>query len=965
MEQGGTIVWILDADSSKLQSALRQASQSAKDTASSFDQTTKDISKSFENKLSSIGDSLSSIGNKMSLYVTAPISAGFAKAINDAGSFQSSLSFLKQVSGATDSQLQTLSATALKLGADSRFAGVTAQDTANVMITLSKAGLSVNDTLAGTEGVLALAKAGNLDFANAANIAASAMNAFNLEGKDLTRVADALAAGANASQADLGDLGLALQQSSNVSKLFGISLNDNVTALSLFANAGIRSSDAGTSLKSALLQLATPSKQQADMMKQIGFSAYDAAGNFVGLREMSIRLQAATKNLTEEQKQNALGIIFGSDGIRAASVLVADAGKTWDDMAGKVSGSGTAMALASAQLGPYQRNMENFKNSLATLSITLGEKLLPAATSLITTLTNVVNGFAALDPGVQSVILKFAFFVATIGPALKIMGSVASTTASAIKGVSIAINGAKTAAEGFKLAQAGIGMAGAQGNVWATLGVGIQNFVKLFVGIPGLIRGALAVIPGIISGAGSAIMGALAAIPVVGWIILIVAAIVGLFTYFYNTSEGFRNFVNGILGAVGKAISDFAGGVVKFFKPIGEAIMGAFNGVADFIGGVFKTIGDIVSTAFGVISAGVGIVMNVLKPLFQIIGFIGYAIYGFGQIVFTVFSTIFQVIYTIVSTIVQIIGVILYGTLLKIGQFFTWIFTNIGAVVTTVFTAVSGFIMTIWNGIVAFLTPILTAIGNFFTTIFNAIYSTITTVMGAIWAFIEPAINAISAVFTTVFNAVAGVVSAVFEKIKTYIINPIATVVKYVGDTIGKIATFIGDAVKKAYDTVAGWINSFTSAGKNIIDGIVQGMKNAGDAVVNFIKNVCSNALNAVKNFFGIKSPSKVMAKMGEYLMQGFGNGIDREGSVAVKAATNAAEGVLGAFDGMQASVGNMQTQFGVTNTMAAGNIAPVTVDTANATSANGVTINQTNQVYSDVDMEQVNRNLTWELGKL
>ena len=311
-------------------------------------------------------------------------------AVQSAGKYESSLSKLRQASGATADEMKKLSAMSMQLGKDNSLAGVSAADAAATMTELAKAGLSVKDTLAASKGTMSLAKAGNIEFADAAVIAASALNAFSMRGDQANEVADTLAAGANASQAELSDLALGLQQSATVAKQFKLSLNDNVTALSLFANNGIKGSDAGTSLKTMLIALAKPSKQSAKAMAEIGFEAYDAEGKFVGLREMSTRLSKSLSGLTDEQKQATLATIFGTDAFRAAAVLSDNAGDSYDKMSKSVGKAGAAQAAAKAQMGSYERAIENLKNTADDLSIRLGYKLLPA----VTTLVNFVSGSA-------------------------------------------------------------------------------------------------------------------------------------------------------------------------------------------------------------------------------------------------------------------------------------------------------------------------------------------------------------------------------------------------------------------------------------------------------------------------------------------------------------------------------------------------------------------------------------------
>ncbi|NIL77108.1 hypothetical protein RhoFasB10_03246 [Rhodococcus sp. B10] len=362
------------------------------------------------------------------------------QAVQAAGEYESSLSRLKQASGATTEQMSAMSKMAQELGRDNDLAGVSASHAAATMTELSKAGLSVEDTLAAAKGTMSLAKAGNVEFSEAAIIAASALNAFNMEGKEATKVADTLAAGANASQADLADLALGLQQSATVAKQFKLGLNDNVTALALFANNGIKGSDAGTSLKTMLIALAKPSEAAAGAMEEIGFNAYDANGQFVGLREMSKRLSKSLSGLTDEQKQNALATIFGTDAFRAASILADNAGDSYDGMSKKVGESGAAQKAAAAQMGPYEKSVERAKNAVDSFMQAAGKQLLPAFTmgtnaaadfieEIADGVPQAVETIKSLIPPIMSVVTTFAPLVAAfIGYRGAVMAAALITT---------------------------------------------------------------------------------------------------------------------------------------------------------------------------------------------------------------------------------------------------------------------------------------------------------------------------------------------------------------------------------------------------------------------------------------------------------------------------------------------------------------------------------------------------------
>lgn len=927
MQQGGTIVWVIDADSKAFAAALQKASGQAKTFGNQLEQSTASKVSSFTKNAA---NNLTSLADSMSALTRAGIALAASGGIS-IGAFVKTASELET----TSKQVQVL--TGSVEGAQRVYGElynyvlgkpITFPDASKAAKTLLGYGRTVDQVIPDMKTLSTL----------------SIVNG-----------------------ADLQALALVFGQVTSRGALFGQDalqlINNNIPLTTILARKfGISMQEASEKINGG--------KVSAEEFTE-------------AMAEYANSLDISSMSDTFQNRMISLGGTIRSLGLALLGIRI-------DPVKGFVVEAGGLFDTLSKSLEEFVAFLKTpeMREGIIQLGKNLAQSAKDAMPFIKDVLLWLVNNFDL----VISLVKAFTVTLVALRVAAFALNAI-SVVASTINGLQTAFAGAQAAAAGFKLAMAGIGAAGAQGNAFAMLGVGIGNFVKLIGGVPGLIRTGLMAIPGIISAAGGAIMSALYAIPVVGWIALIVTALVGVFLYFYNTSEDFRNFINNLFSGILDGIKAGWEGLVGFFGGVWDGIVSGAEAVGGFFAGlwdgivkgvtpivntvvtVFQTIGNVIGTV-------ISTVISILTPLWQIIGLIGYAIAGFGQIVFTIFSAIGQIIWTIVSTIVQIIGIVLIGTIMKLWEGVVWVFTNIGSFINTALTAAAAVITTIWNGIVSFLTPILTTIGEFFSTVFNtiagvistvfnAISTTITTVWNAVVAFLTPAINAIAAVFSTVFNAVAGVVNRIFGLIKQYIINPISEVVGFVGRTIGQIATFIGNAVTNAYNAVANFVGRFTQAGRNIIDGIVNGIKNGAGAVVDFIKNICSNALNAVKSFFGIKSPSRVMAQMGNYLMEGFGKGINDEADTVINAAESAADGVLGAFDNMAANVGSMQSQFGVDGSMAiapVGAVAPVSVSSpdAGADSANnGITINQTNEVYTELDMDQINRNLTWELNKL
>jgi len=305
--------------------------------------------------------------------------------------FGKAISGVGAVANASAADMERLRQAALRAGADTSFS---ASEAAAAEAELAKAGVGVNDILGGAlSGTLGLAAAGQLDLADAATIAAQALNIFGLSGDQTTRVADVLAAGANKSAADVGQLGDALRQGGLVASQLGIGLEDSIGVLSLFADNALVGSDAGTSFKTMLQRLVPQSEEQAKAMEALGLSFFDAGGKFVGVEEAAGRLQKAMSGLTQEQRSAALTTIFGSDAVRAASLFYEAGSAGVAEYTKAVSDQGAAARMAAIQLDNLAGDIEAFKGSVETAFIGLGDAADPAIRSLTQGGTELVNVF--------------------------------------------------------------------------------------------------------------------------------------------------------------------------------------------------------------------------------------------------------------------------------------------------------------------------------------------------------------------------------------------------------------------------------------------------------------------------------------------------------------------------------------------------------------------------------------------
>lgn len=276
-------------------------------------------------------EDLGDAGTKV-LKVGLALGVGVGVVVKRFADFESAMSGVSAATMASVGDVEKLRSKAIELGSDTQY---TAREAADGIKEMAKAGVQVSDILnGGLKGALSLATSGQMDVAEAAEIASSAMVQFGLKGADIGHVADLLAAGAGKALGSVKDLGMALGQTGVVANATGLSIEETVGGLAAFASAGLTGSDAGTSFKTMLQRLTPHSTDAAKAMEDLGFSAYDSEGKFVGLATVAQGLQDSMGNLSDEQRNATMTTIFGSDAVRAATILYeqgAGGVKKWTD----------------------------------------------------------------------------------------------------------------------------------------------------------------------------------------------------------------------------------------------------------------------------------------------------------------------------------------------------------------------------------------------------------------------------------------------------------------------------------------------------------------------------------------------------------------------------------------------------------------------------------------------------------
>jgi TP901 family phage tail tape measure protein len=340
---------------------------------------------------------------------------GFGAAAKASADFGKEMANVRALLGhnATQQDLRALTNAALEVG--QQF-GYTATQVATAEAELVKAGVSVANIMSGgLTASLTLAAAGQTNLAEATEIAAFAMTAFGKAGKDLPHIADLLSAGADKALGGVSDLGLALKQVATPAAQAGISIEDTVGALAALAQNTQIGERGGTALKQALLQLQAPSAKAAELMDRYGINLFQANGQSKNFAQIAGNLRSSLQGLTEEQRQHALAVIFGSHAIQAANILYKEGQAGIQGWESRVNDAGFAAQQARDKLDSLSGDVQKLGAAFQTGLIKTGDQASSSLRGLVQGLTAVVNAFDSLGPGARTLVVDVTALAAVTG----------------------------------------------------------------------------------------------------------------------------------------------------------------------------------------------------------------------------------------------------------------------------------------------------------------------------------------------------------------------------------------------------------------------------------------------------------------------------------------------------------------------------------------------------------------------
>ena len=302
--------------------------------------------------------------------------------------YESSMSKVAALSGATGSDLDALSAKAREMGATTTFS---ASESADALGYMALAGWDAQSMIAGLPGVLSLAQAGEMDLAAASDLVTDYLSAFNMTAEDTGRMVDVLAyAQANANTTTEG-LGNAFKNCAANANAAGLDVETTSAAISMMANQGLKGSEAGTALNAVLRDMTAKMKDGAISIGEQNVAVMDAQGNYRDFTDIIRDVQDATNGMGEAEKAAALQNTFTADSIKGLNLMLnAGSGEMVRFRDELYNCEGAAQATADTMTDNLGGDLANFNSALEETELRIYDSLQAPLRSIVQLGTNQV-----------------------------------------------------------------------------------------------------------------------------------------------------------------------------------------------------------------------------------------------------------------------------------------------------------------------------------------------------------------------------------------------------------------------------------------------------------------------------------------------------------------------------------------------------------------------------------------------
>ena len=508
----GRAIGYLDLDTSGFTKGFKSALQEL--------QAFKNSASSMGDKVTALGSAMTKAGSTMTKSVTLPLVGLGTAAVATTTKFESAMSKVSAISGATGDDLAALTDKAKEMGAKTKFS---ASESAEAFQYMAMAGWKTEDMLNGIDGIMNLAAADGLDLATTSDIVTDALTAFGLSASDSAHFADVLAKASSSANTNVSMLGESFKYVAPVAGSLGYSAEDTAIALGLMANAGIKGSQSGTALRGALTRLIKPTDDAAALMEEYGLSLTNSDGSMKSLGEVMSMLRSNLGDLTEAEQAQVAATLFGQEAMSGMLSIINASDKDFQNLTDQIYGAdGAAKQMADTMLDNLSGQLIILKSSLEGAAIAFGELLLPLIKKITSAIQGLVDWVNNLSDRQKAIIVTIAGVLAVVGPIFIIGGKI----------------------------------------------------VKLVGSVMGVIK--------VLKPAIAALNAVMLANPII-LIITLIAGLIAALVTLYKKNETFRNFVDETWASIKNVVSTVVNALVTFFtETIPNALQSAIDWVKNF-----------------------------------------------------------------------------------------------------------------------------------------------------------------------------------------------------------------------------------------------------------------------------------------------------------------------------------------------------------------------------------------------
>ena len=724
-------------------------------------------------KLKTVGSAIEGVGQKL-MPVTAAVGGLGAAAVKVASDFDSAMSQVAAVSGATGKDLEVLRDKAREMGSKTKFS---ASEAAEAMNYMAMAGWKTNDMLSGIEGIMNLAVASGEDLATTSDIVTDALTALGLSAEDSGHFADILAAASSNANTNVSMMGETFKYCAPVAGALGFTAEDTAEAIGLMANAGIKSSQAGTAMRSMMTNLTGEVKFVGDAFGELTIQTTNTDGSMRSLGDILADCRAAFSQMSESEKAANAEALVGKNAMSGFLAVMNAAPGDIEKLNSAINNcDGTAEKMAATMQDNLAGQLTILKSQLEELAISIGEILMPYIRQIVGWIQGLVDWLNSLDEGTKKIIVTVALVAAALGPVLIVIGKVVGA---------------------------------------------IGTIMTVVPQIAGAISGVIGFVSGTVIPAISAVVAA------IGWVPLAIAAVVAILVVLYNKCEWFRDAVNAIWTQVKEFFVSAWEVICSFFT---ETIPNAWNSLVSFFQGIpawwsglWQSVGDFFSNIWTNMMNNpvlTGIV-DMIRSLWENLS--------------TTLQGIWNGIKTAASGAWELIKNVVLGPVLLLIDLVTGNFTKLKEDAANIWNNIKNAASTIWSGIKQVVGSLAQGLANHVSILFNGLKNTIANIWTAIKNTASSAWNGLKNLVSSIASNIKQSAVNAFKSMVSGIGSALSSLGSVVQSGFQSAISFITSLPGKALQWGKDFINGIADGIRSAIGNVISAVSDVADKIRSFL----------------------------------------------------------------------------------------------------------------------------------